>query len=207
MFLFAIMGYYFFGDPDTGDTVTYDVYFGSTSPPPQVAWGQTGESYDPGSMSYDTSYYWQIISWDNHGVSASGPIWSFVAEPPPNNPPYVPSNPDPSDGELDVDVNYDLSWTCSDPDGDDLTYDVYFDTVDPPVDQVSSNQTETIYDPGTMDYDTSYYWQIIAWDTHGAYNSSPVWSFVTSSPPNDPPYTPSNPDPQNGTINIDVEKN
>ncbi|MCK4365555.1 MAG: right-handed parallel beta-helix repeat-containing protein [Thermoplasmatales archaeon] len=44
-----------------------------------------------------------------------------------NNPPYPPSNPSPPDGATGVDVNAILSWTCTDPEGHPLTYDVYFE--------------------------------------------------------------------------------
>ena len=163
-------------DPD-GDPLTYDVYFGTTSPPPQVSWGQSTTSYDPGTMNTNTKYYWKIVAWDNHGGSTSGPEWDFTTE---NNPPNTPSNPDPYDGETDVDVDHDLSWTCSDPDGDDLTYDVYFEAGDSTPDVlVSDDQTGTTYDPGTLDYDTIYYWQIIAEDEYGATTNGPIWHFTT----------------------------
>ncbi len=108
-----------------------------------------------------------------------------------NNPPNTPSNPSPTGSS--VGINADLSWTCSDPDGDDLTYDVYFEANDPTPDElVSNNQSETTYDPGTMNYGTHYYWQIVAWDEHGATSSGPIWSFTTAAytPPYDPPYNP-----------------
>lgn len=97
-----------------------------------------------------------------------------------NNPPYEPSNPDPEDGATDVPIDSDLSWIGGDPDpGDTVTYDVYFGTVSPPP-KVEDNQSETVYDPGTMDYDTTYYWQIIAWDNHNASTTGPVWEFATA---------------------------
>jgi len=66
------------GDPDSGDIVTYDVYFGVTSPPPKVASNQSSTSYNPGTMNYSTQYYWRVISWDNHGNSTAGPLWHFT---------------------------------------------------------------------------------------------------------------------------------
>jgi len=196
------------GDPDVGDTVTYDVYFGTSSPPSSVVSGQSGTSYDPGVMNYNTQYYWKIVAWDNHGEDAEGPVWSFTTEAPPpgNNPPYTPFDPDPFDGAIDVGLNVDLSWSGGDPDpGDTVTYDVYFDTTSPPP-LVVSGQSGTTYDPGTMNYETRCYWQIVSWDNHGASTEGPVWSFTTESgppPPNNPPYTPSNPTPADGATNIE----
>jgi uncharacterized repeat protein (TIGR02543 family) len=70
------------GDPDPGDTVTYDVYFGMSSSPPKVVGNQSGLSYDPGTMDYQTTYYWKIVAWDNHGAFAVGPLWSFTTRTP-----------------------------------------------------------------------------------------------------------------------------
>jgi len=96
-----------------------------------------------------------------------------------NNPPYMPSDPDPEDGATSVDIDADLSWTGGDPDtGDTITYDIYFGTTSPPP-KVVSNQTGTTYDPGTMSYSTTYYWKIVAWDNHDAYTEGPIWEFTT----------------------------
>ncbi|MDH7507707.1 MAG: hypothetical protein QHH15_08005, partial [Candidatus Thermoplasmatota archaeon] len=104
----------------------------------------------------------------------------------PNNPPNPPSNPSPADGSTSVDINADLSWYCSDPDGNPLTYDIYFGTnSNPPL--VQSNQSSTNYDPGTLSYDTTYYWMIVAWDNHEASNSSPIWHFTTITGDIEPP--------------------
>ncbi|MCK4365672.1 MAG: hypothetical protein KAW45_06450 [Thermoplasmatales archaeon] len=120
---------------------------------------------------------------------------------PENQPPNTPSDPNPYDGETDVDINADLSWDCSDPDGDPLTYDVYFGiNSDPPL--VSPGQSETTYDPGTMQYSETYYWKIVAEDEHGATNEGPIWSFTTHI--NNFPYEPSNPDPYNGEPDVIV---
>jgi hypothetical protein len=174
-------------DPDPGQTLTYDVYFGDSSPPPLVSSGQSASSYDPGTMDFDTTYYWQIVAEDNYGASTTGPEWDFTTVA--NSPPNAPSNPDPEDGETGVSINADLSWDCTDPDpGQTLTYDVYFgDSSPPPL--VSSGQSASSYDPGTMDFDTTYYWQIVAEDNYGASTTGPEWDFTTevfNTPPNTP---------------------
>jgi hypothetical protein len=154
------------------------VYFGTTSPPPQVVTGLSDTTHDPGTMEYEQMYYWQIISWDNHGASTSGPIWSFTTGSEPNSPPYAPSSPNPVDGGLNIDIDADLSWIGGDPDGNPVLYDVYFGTMSPPP-ILNNNQSDTSYDPGTLTYDTMYYWMIVAWDDQGANTVGPEWSFTT----------------------------
>jgi hypothetical protein len=104
-----------------------------------------------------------------------------------NNPPYEPSNPIPSDGAENWSGNG-LSWTGGDPDGDLVTYDIYLGTSSPPP-LVYEDCMDTTYEPGIMNISTKYYWQIIAWDEHGASTKGPIWSFTTSGI-NHPPTRP-----------------
>jgi len=167
------------GDPDVNDTVTYDVYFGMSSPPPKVMMNQSGTSYDLPPLSYKTRYYWQIVAWDDHGASTQGLVWTFTTLSAPNNPPYTPQDPIPSNESMNVSVFADLRWTGGDPDaGDIVTYDVYFGATSPPG-KIISNQTNTSYDPGTMVNGTTYYWRIISWDDQHASAVGPLWCFTT----------------------------
>jgi outer membrane protein assembly factor BamB len=192
------------GDPDPGDSVLYDVYFSSKMTPSKVASNQSSTTYDPGRMKFNTTYYWKIIAWDNHNVSTKGEVWNFTTRD--NKAPTVPKDPDPPDGKTGVDINADISWNCTDPDGDDLTFDVYFEANDSTPDiLVSTNQSESWYDPGKMNYNTHYYWQIVAWDEYGKSTTGPVWDFTTGIIPNNPPYQPSNPTPENGSVNVFID--
>jgi hypothetical protein len=176
-------------DPD-GNPLTYDVYFGTSSSPPKVASNQTHTSYDPGTMNTGTTYYWKVRTWDNHSTSARGPLWHFKT----NTPPITPSSPNPTNSSTGISKTADLSWTCSDPDGNQLTYDVYFGTANPPP-KVTGNVSTAMYDPGTMNIGTTYYWKITAWDNHSTSKRGPLWHFKTNSPPN----TPSNQNPTNSS--------
>jgi len=66
------------GDPDPEDSVTYDVYFGTTPTPPKVSDNHTASTYDPDELDLDETYYWKIISWDNNHISTKGPLWHFT---------------------------------------------------------------------------------------------------------------------------------
>jgi len=69
------------GDPDAGDQVTYDVYFGvpdENGQIPLVSENQTPTSYTPTKLEYDTEYSWGVDVTDNHGLKTEGPIWTFT---------------------------------------------------------------------------------------------------------------------------------
>ncbi|UCF12789.1 MAG: right-handed parallel beta-helix repeat-containing protein [Thermoplasmatales archaeon] len=95
-----------------------------------------------------------------------------------NKPPHKPYEPTPEDGATNVSNNIKLRWTSGDPDGDPVTYDVYFGTSSSPP-QVTSNQSDTSYDPGELLGNMMYYWQIVAWDHYGASTEGSVWCFTT----------------------------
>lgn len=65
-------------DTDKGDTLTYDIYFGTTSPPPLVISGQNATSFALGTLQSGVTYYWKIVAKDPKGLTTTGPIWSFT---------------------------------------------------------------------------------------------------------------------------------
>ncbi len=99
-----------------------------------------------------------------------------------NQPPDTPANPYPANGSTGISRSPSLSWNCSDPDSQSITYTLRFGpTQHPPT--VSPNQTAALYQPDTLAYGTTYYWQIIARDTYGATAESPIWHFTTAVQP------------------------
>lgn len=118
------------------------------------------------------------------------------------HPPAVPSDPKPADGATNVDISRDLFWTNSDPDiGDQVYSDLYFGTTNPPP-LLQANIFETTYDVGIMQFNTLYYWQIIAHDSHGLVIEGPLWSFTTGSVPDTTPPTVMIEKPKSGYVYI-----
>ncbi|WKZ70867.1 MAG: FISUMP domain-containing protein [Melioribacteraceae bacterium] len=98
----------------------------------------------------------------------------------PNQPPSSPSNPTPADGAINQSINSNLYWDCSDPEGDPLTYRIYFGTTpNPPL--IESNHLTKNYNPGILSENTIYYWKIISEDNHGNATPGDVWDFTTAS--------------------------
>ncbi|MFC2170739.1 SUMF1/EgtB/PvdO family nonheme iron enzyme [Calditrichota bacterium] len=93
--------------------------------------------------------------------------------------PYEPSSPYPADRAMGIATSITLSWSCSDPDNDQITYDIYFGTSSNPP-KIDSTLTDTSYTNGSLDQNKTYYWKIAAIDEHGHTTIGPVWSFSTS---------------------------
>ena len=66
-----------------GGATSYAVYFGADATPDSGEFRQTqsGTGYDPGILSYNTTYYWRIDSVNAAGTTA-GPVWAFTTEGP-----------------------------------------------------------------------------------------------------------------------------
>lgn len=67
-------------DPDAGDSVVYDIYLGTTSPPSFYKSGHTSTSYTTPALEPLTTYYWKIVARDNHNAAADGPTWRFTTK-------------------------------------------------------------------------------------------------------------------------------
>jgi hypothetical protein len=159
-------------DPD-GDTLTYDLAFGDVNPPPVIANGLTGTTYDPGLLQPYTTYYWAVTTSDSLTQTASA-TWQFTTS---NHAPDLPFNPSPADEATGVPTDTLLTWEGSDPDGDILTYTIAFGTIPTPT-VVATGLITPSFDPGSLEPGITYYWFITASDgiteTIGE-----VWSFTT----------------------------
>lgn len=87
------------------------------------------------------------------------------------------SNPDPANYALGVGPNTDLFWTAG---SHTSSHYVYFGTANPPA--FIGNQADVTFDPGTMDYSTTYYWRIDEVNSTGI-TTGTLWRFTTQSSP------------------------
>jgi hypothetical protein len=165
--------------------VSHRVFFGTTSPPTLI--GRTTElSLDPGPLELDTTYYWRVDTVAADGTIHTGDIWSFMTER------GNATQPNPADGATGVSMTVTLSWT---PDIAAATHDVYFGTTSPPA--FIGNQTATTYDPGALDLNTTYYWQINEVEADGTTtHAGDIWSFTTEH------GKATQPDPPDGATNV-----
>jgi subtilisin-like proprotein convertase family protein len=66
-----------------------------------------------------------------------------------------------------------------------VTFDVFFDTADPPTALVCGDVEMQTCRVGPLDFCTRYYWQVVAKNACGETAAGPVWSFRTESVPAD----------------------
>ncbi|MGO4817972.1 carboxypeptidase regulatory-like domain-containing protein [Flavobacterium sp. W22_SRS_FP1] len=102
-----------------------------------------------------------------------------------NKPPLSPVLVAPTDNALNQNLDQNLSWTGSDPEDDILTYEITLrnDTNSDVV--VYSNIAESNFSLSELKYSTKYYWQVSASDGVSPAVLSVVYSFTTTSFPND----------------------
>ncbi|MFC1646608.1 FG-GAP-like repeat-containing protein, partial [Candidatus Omnitrophota bacterium] len=106
-----------------------------------------------------------------------------------NRAPNSPSDPYPPDDEPGTRIpiiGTILSWLGLDPDGDPLTYDVFFGNTTSPSLLGDGNITVNSYDLDDpvfgydLDSNTTYYWRVTAYDDSGNWTQSDdIWSFIT----------------------------
>ena len=182
-----------------GGNPVYDFYLGKDENPALMAENLTDKEYSVADLDYHTWYYWKIVA-KSDGMETEGPVWCFETRYY-NYPPDNPHTPYPYDGSEDISIGADLNWQCSDPEDDDLLYDIYIGTdTNPPL--FYQNFTSTTYHPEGLESFTTYYWKIAAFDGNN-YSHGSVWSFTTGAS-NLPPNEPYLPWPENNALDESI---
>ncbi len=117
----------------------------------------------------DWGYYWAV---DDIRVFAQ------VATVPPDCSTLI----QPDSAETGVDINTSLIWETAE--GVPTEYLLYFGTDNPPTNIVNGTDVypATSYVTSTLDFNQTYYWQVVPGNEHGSATGCPVWSFTTYSP-------------------------
>lgn len=164
----AFLHYLYFGDD-------YDQVNDAVGGMPQGA-----NTYSPGTLEPEKFYYWRVDAF--HGLeTVKGDVWSFST-------PGAVRSLKPPNGAVNVKHTQILKWVAGD---NAASHEVYFGTDKDAVRNATTASPEykgskalgvEEYDPGKLEWDTSYYWRIDEINT-GNPNSpwkGGVWSFTTA---------------------------
>jgi hypothetical protein len=176
-----------------GGAVTYNVYFGTSSPPSKVtSTPQTATTFTPtNNLLSNTQYYWKIEALIANEGSFSSEISQFKTEIVPPSKPVLSA---PANNATNISLTPSLSWTASTSSSSySINYKVYLGTSNNPSTVVSNSQTALTYTPTALLSNTTYYWKIEANDGNGGVTESEIYNFKTIVPPSVPALTtPSN---------------
>lgn len=180
-------------DPTTGDDETIFIFDASASfdmeDPVEdlmVRWDWDGDDdFDTQYASKKTAdhffedageYLIKLVVKDSRGLTDT--LQQALMVQSSNSPPGIPVNPKPENEVSELGVNLFVSWECIDSDGDYLLYNVYFGTNSTPG-KLLSNHSQNSFNPGKLEYGTTYFWRIEARDSEGNVTQGPLWNFTT----------------------------
>ena len=186
---------------EVSGATSYRVYLGTDASPDSGEFQreQSGSSFDPGPLEYDTTYYWRVDTKNDAGTT-TGNVWKFTtAAEGSTTPKSKPTNPIPQHAALGVSINTDLEWTEA---AGTTSYVVHFGTDSTPdSNEWKDDRAETEFDPGTLKYDTIYYWRIDSKNDVGTITGD-VWRFRTEAEPRPKPGKATNPQPAHNATDV-----
>ena len=158
------------------DSKLHTVYFGDDFDDVDNATGgqsQGTTTYTPGILKMANTYYWRVDEFDITETH-KGDVWSFTTE-------GAVNSPNPVNATVDVTQSPTLTWT---PGVFTDTYEVYFGSDETSLElKKSGNLGEESFEPGELEWNTTYYWRIDEANSANADSpwTGPLWSFTTAN--------------------------
>jgi len=162
----------------------HTVYFGDNFDDVNNAAGglpQGTATYTPGPLELAKTYYWRVDEFDVIETH-KGDVWSFTTQ-------GAVGNPNPSNGAVDVKQTQIITFS---PSVFAASHQIYFGTDKDAVKNADTGSPEykgtrdlgaESYDPGMLEWDTTYYWRID--EVNNTNTDSPwtgiLWSFTTAN--------------------------
>ncbi|MCP4258460.1 MAG: LamG domain-containing protein [Planctomycetes bacterium] len=153
----------------------HTVYFGDNFDEVDNATGGLPQgllSYNPGSLKLAQTYYWRVDEFDAIDTY-KGNVWNFTTQ-------GAVGNSNPSNGAVDITQTPILTWEP----GFGATHEVYFGTDASSLElKGTGNLGSESYDPGLLEWDTTYYWRVDEANNANADSpwTGPLWSFTTAN--------------------------
>jgi hypothetical protein len=162
----------------------HTIYFGDNFDEVSNATGglpQGATTYTPGTLELEKVYYWRVDEFDAV-ETYKGDVWGFTT-------PGAVGTLNPSNGAVDVKQTQILNWLPGD---HAASHEVYLGTDKEAVRNADAGSPEykgtmnlgsESYDPGKLEWDTTYYWRID--EVNNANPDGPwpgiLWSFTTAN--------------------------
>jgi len=153
----------------------HTVYFGETFDEVDNATGGQAQgtlTYSPGTLKMAKSYYWRVDEFDVFETH-KGNVWSFTTE-------GAVAALNPANGAMDVTQTPVLTWAP----GLGASHEVYFGADAASLElKGSGNLGSESYEPGQLEWNTTYYWRIDEANNANADSpwTGPLWSFTTAN--------------------------
>ncbi|MCP4260924.1 MAG: LamG domain-containing protein [Planctomycetes bacterium] len=154
----------------------HTVYFGDNFDEVSNAEGglpQGAATFSPGPLEMAKTYYWRVDEFDAISTH-KGDVWSFITE-------GAVGSPNPAKGAVDVTQTPVLTWV---PGVFADTHEVYFGADAASLElKGSGNLGAESFEPGQLEWDTTYYWRIDEVNNANANSpwTGPLWSFTTAN--------------------------
>jgi hypothetical protein len=153
----------------------HTIYFGESFDDVDNAAGglpQGHTTYTPGPLKMARTYYWRVDEFDI-AETHKGDVWSFTTE-------GAVGSSDPANGAVDVTQTPVLTWAP----GFGASYELYFGADVASLELKSSgNLGSESYEPGQLEWNTTYYWRVDEANSANADSpwTGPLWSFTTAN--------------------------
>jgi hypothetical protein len=153
----------------------HTVYFGENFDDINNATGGQAKgttTYSPGTLKMAKTYYWRVDEFDVTETH-KGNVWSFTTE-------GAVAALNPANGAVDITQTPVLTWAP----GLGASHEVYFGTDAGSLEnKASGNLGSESFDPGQLEWDTTYYWRVDEANNANADSpwTGPLWSFTTAN--------------------------
>ncbi len=142
--------------------------------------GLTSTSYNLAGLKANETYYWEVILHYKDSFTRST-LYRFHINTGENTPPTSPQLLSPINGDVVAEDFITLQWKkASDPDGDTVSYKLYWGSDPTNLKEVEVKESTLKYKLTNLVNHTTYYWKVIAIDSKGGKSASPLFKFSTS---------------------------
>ncbi len=158
------------------NATSYDLYLGTTNPPPLYAQNLPGAGFTvSNALTAGSTYFWNVVAKNNTGSAPVSSTWSFTVV---AGLPTQVTLTGPTNGATNQSTTPTFSWAAS---ANATSYDLYLGTTNPPAVYAQSLTSTSFTVSNTLSAGSTYFWNVVAKNTAGSAPASSTWSFTVSA--------------------------